>query len=106
MSTDADHMTIACDGCGAEPGEDCSYPCLSWVTREEIERLPSDVKVITDHRTPTGAWCLWSLTTVSPYYPHGTCPADCPESAVRDVDDASSASRQHFIDTGRYLPRA
>ena len=65
MSANTDHMTIACDGCGAEAGEQCTYPCLSWVTREEIDRLPLDVKVISDHHNTAGTWCLWSLTTVS-----------------------------------------
>jgi hypothetical protein len=101
---DAEHTTIACEGCGAEAGEQCTYPCLSWVTREEIELLPRDVKVIADHRDAAGRWCLWSAVTVSPYYPHTTCPEGCPTSTVADLDTASSASSQHYIDTGRYLP--
>ncbi len=54
MRTDADHMTILCGECGLEPGEACSFLCLGWVTREEIEEHSLDVRVIVSYRTPAG----------------------------------------------------
>jgi hypothetical protein len=64
MRTDADHMTILCVECGLEPGEACSFLCLGWVTREEIEEHSLDVRVIASYRTPAGVWCPRSTTAV------------------------------------------